>query len=441
MTVDIAGRDLLEHGDVPSDDPRIVALELEAPVSAAAVFRNLNKIKPLIRADAAQSDLIGRTTPLVGRAMRDAGLFQMSWMKARGGIEMSVPDQLEVITQVARIDGGAGWTVSILNASGYYASFLEDEAYAMIYPDGPDTPTAFSGFPPAKAVEVEGGYYLEKGRWDWGSGGYHADRFLGGAKVWDKDGNPVLDSDGDHLWLGIWLPTDKVTQAHDWNPLGLRASGSSGYYLTEPVVVPREHTFDYHHPARNYGFVLMGVAVGLAQHMIDLAVEALRKKSIPDGPGGGQYDRTRLSEAMMTLDLLVFGLRGMAEHLQNVAEARPPRTLTPDEGITMAGVGPAVRDVLIKLRDTLQDIYGSSFTKPGNEFGRVLRDIYVAFAHLQFKWSDATERKSTRADRLITGQTTIGTVLDAGWPTDYVGAQGVRSHNPISRDSEQTSNG
>lgn len=433
MTADIASRDHLEHGDVPSDDPRIVALGLEAPDSAAAVFRNLDKIKPLIRADAPQSDLIGRTTPLVGRAMRDAGLFRMSWVKSRGGLEMSVPDQLEVVTQVARIDGGAGWTVSILNASGHYASFLDDEPYAAIYPDGPDTPTAFSGFPPAKAIEVEGGYYLEKGRWDWGSGGYHADRFLGGARVWDKDGNPVLDPRGDHLWLGLWLPPDKVAQAHDWDPLGMRASGSSGYYLTAPVVVPREYSFDYGNPARNYGLTLMGVAAGLAQHMIDLVVDALRKKSTPDGPGGGQYDRTRLSEAMMTLDLLVFGLRGMAEHLQKVAETRPPGTLTADERITMAGVGPAVRDVLIKLRDTLQDIYGSSFTKPGNEFGRVLRDIYVAFAHAQFKWSDATERKSTRADRLITGQTTIGTVLDAGWPTDYVDAQGAPAENPISQ--------
>lgn len=417
MTVDTAAETRVPHGDVPADDPRILALGLEEPASTAAVFRNLERIKPLLREQAPEGDTIGRTTPLAGRAMRSSGLFRLAFPKSRGGLQASIADQLEIVTQVARIDGGTGWTVAILNASGWYGSFLDDESYAEIYPGGVDTPTAFSGWPAAKAVEDGDHFRIEKGRWNWGSGGYHVERWLGGAKVYDAEGNPVLDDKGRHKYLGIWLPHEKVRRADNWNPLGVRGSGSSSYYLTEPVRVPQRWSFDYYDMTRPYAFPLMGVPVGLVQHMLDLTVDGLRTRGRGGAPVGAR-DRAVLSEVLSDLDLLVFGLRGIARFADDVRAERRSGLLTDDECEWMDTIGYPVRAIMTKARELTQDIYGSGYVDAGSEFARILRDSHVAMAHAQFRYSDSQHPRGSRVDRMIESPQAGTSIWDAGWPLD-----------------------
>jgi alkylation response protein AidB-like acyl-CoA dehydrogenase len=417
MTAELVNDVRVERGDVPADDPRIVSLGLEDPKTVEALFRNLDRIKPLLKGEAAASDQMGRTTPLAGGALRAAGLFRMAVPASRGGLDASLPDQLEAVTQVARIDGGIGWTVAILNASGWYASFLDDESYADLYPSI-DVPTSFSGFPPAKAVEVDDDKYLiEEGRWNWGSGGYHAERWLGGAKVYDRDGNPVLDENGEQKYLGIWLPADKVRQADNWNPLGVRASGSSSYYLTEPITVPRRWSINYMDDSRPYQFPLMGVMAGMAQHLVDLTVEQLRTRKKFGAPVGPR-DREVLAETMASVDMLVFGLRGVAEYLEKVRRERLSGRLTEDEILWVNSIGMPTRTLLAHVRDVTQDIFGSGLVNDGSEFGRILRDIFVAFSHVQMRVSDSSEPKGSRVDRLLDDPSAIVAAYDESWPLD-----------------------
>lgn len=413
------GAEPVTHGDVPADDPRIVALDLEEPLSTEAVFRNLEKIKPLLRAEAPESDHIGRATPLAGRALRAAGLFLWGFPKEQGGIDASYADRLEAVTQLARIDVGMAWITSWLTAHGDMTSRLDDAAFAELYPSL-DLPTVFSATPPARAVELaDGSYHIEQARWRLGSGGYHSDRWLASALVWDTSDEPVIcDITGEHKLVGLWLPVDKVRQDHDWDPLGVRSSGSASYHLTEPVDVPSRFSFNIGAERRPYFFQFMGVMVGAAQHLVDLTLEALRTKSAK-GATIGSHDRAELTRAMASLDMLVFGLRGYAEYIDRIRSERDSRSPTPGESAWIESVGMPVRETVLGLRDVTIDIYGTGYVDSASEFGRVLRDIQVACAHWWFRQSDTQEDRGKRVSMMLQDSSVVP-IWDSGWPVELV---------------------
>ena len=400
------------RGDAPADDPRIVALGLEAPTSTEAVFRNLEKIKPLLRAEAAESDRMARTTPLAGRALRSAGLFLWCFPAERGGLDASHADRLEAASQVARIDAGMAWTMVILSSHGDCVAYLDDEACAYLYPTA-DVPTVYSAVPFARAIEIAGDKYLiEPARWRLGSGGYHAERWIGGAKVWDAAGNPVLDEEtGWQKVIGAWLPEDKVRQIDDWDPLGVRSSGSSSYELIEAVEIPRQHTYNDTRDLRPFRFPFFGIAMGIAQHLIDLTVETL---SGPRTEPVDAYAASVLGDALASLDMLVLGLRGYASYIDEAREARTSRALTVDESNWVHSAGVPVRDLLLKIRGISTDLSGTRYVPAGSEFARALRDIDVILAHVLFRLT-ITPGKRERVSGVLTGSTSSG-VWDSPWP-------------------------
>ncbi|WP_340541100.1 hypothetical protein [Nocardioides sp. GXZ039] len=384
-----------DEESVAPDDPRILALGIEPPRSVAAVFRNFDRIKDLLRAEAAEGDRLARVTPLAGRAMRSSGFFQLTYPKARGGLETSFQDHLELVMQVSRIDAGTGWTVAILNASGHHSSRLSDEAYAELYPSV-DTPVTNSWFPPAKVTRVEGGYEIKEGRWDWGSGGYQADMFSGGALVFEPDGSPSIDEEGRQRLVSLWFPRDKTEQAHNWDPMGLRASGSSSYYITEPLFIPERYTMSRYAPDRpddppmykhlsNTYYPILGVAAGIAQHMIDLTVDAVRAKL--RGGKLGEETHTALSDAMGECDMMVMGLRHWAQEGQRLIET-PDNLMSPAQVESMLTMGIRAQQATGRVLDLLLDVHGSAFIQPGSEMGRAIRDYYTMRAHSQFKHSN-----------------------------------------------------
>jgi alkylation response protein AidB-like acyl-CoA dehydrogenase len=408
-----------------SDDVRIAGLGLREPTSAAAVFANVDAVMDLVAEEAPKSDEIARLTPLAGRALREAGVFRMTFPKEHGGLEMSVPDQLEIVARFGRVDAGTAWTVAILNASGHYAAHLSDEAYAELYPTV-DTTTALSFYPPAKAVQVDGGYLLAEGRWDWGSGGYQADLFCGGAKVYDAEGNRVLREDGKHKYLGVWLPRGKVRQADNWvDTTGMRASGSSSYYITEETFVPAHHAIDYYEPPRpnvsplhkhlEVGFFpLMGVATGMAQHIVDLTLEAVRKRAAREDGRVSSQIRTALGDAMAEVDMIVSGTRGFADRMQAVIEDGD-RVMPPEQVERAMAFGLPVRNAVTRVVDICLDIYGSGYIKRGTEMERILRDVHVARAHPQFKHSTVRDDRGDRVSIAVDSRSALSSPLDEPW--------------------------
>ncbi|MFE3177098.1 acyl-CoA dehydrogenase family protein [Amycolatopsis sp. NPDC059090] len=375
--------------------------EWQAPLSSAAVRANAVALGPLVRAEADRCESEARLSGALTRAFRDAGLFQMGFPASRGGLEMPLADQLAVVTEIARHDAGAGWNVAVLNASGYYAGRLGQAAYDELYPTR-DLPTGGSFHPPGRAEIVDGGY-LVSGRWDWGSGTPTAERIVGGCLVY-REGEPVRRADGRQILLGVWLPRAAVRHAGNWQALGIRGSGSGSYEIAEPVFVPEKHVFDREAPPdpdadplnKHVGllfFPLTGVCLGLARHVVELTLDAVRTRCRGKVSTLDTATKQQLGQAAAETDLVYRGIEEVARRADE-AIFTPGRVLDPVEEARLRVANSQAGETLRRVLDLCVDLYGSRYIYQSDPLERVIRDAWGALAHFgakKFHWAGYAE--------------------------------------------------
>ena len=363
-----------------------LGVTLAEPVTAAAIQRNAEAILPVIEEEADAIEAGGRLTDRAARAMRAAGVFQMGFPARRGGVEMTLREQVDVVARIADVDASAAWNVGVLNATGYYAGRLGDEAYAELYPSR-DLPTSGSFHPRGRAVVTDGGY-LVSGNWDWGSGSYTADYVVGGCLVFDERGEAVLEGDGKQRHLGIWLPREAIVPADNWQTLGLRGSGSTSYSITTPAFVPGHHSFDreakYNPGADPLNksvliafFGLTGVVLGVARHAVRLVGDTLRAR------GAGALDaatKQALGEAMGEVDFTFAGVRDVAERTDEIIFSTD-RELTPVHEARMTAANAMAGATLRRVLPLCMEIVSARYILDVHPLQRVLRDGWGALAH------------------------------------------------------------
>src|SRR5262249_27225461 len=152
-----------------------------------------------------------------------AGCFRVMFSKARGGPEMSLPMQLELVEILAHADPAAAWCVKIGSDSGLFAAWLSDRAAHELYPDI-DLVTPGQAPPNGRAIGVDGGYRVT-GRWGFGSGCTHADVMMGGCVV--ENGTPGLG--GAPQVVHVLAPASGWQIEDTWFSTGLAGSGSHHY--------------------------------------------------------------------------------------------------------------------------------------------------------------------------------------------------------------------
>lgn len=363
---------------------------LREPVDAAAILANVEAILPILAEEAAESSAIGHLTDRANAAILAAGVYRAGFPSRAGGPEMSLTDQTKMVELVATVDGGLSWNVAILAATGFYASRLSDGAYAELYPHM-DLPTAGSFHPRGRADRVEGGYRVT-GSWKFGSGIHSARYVVGGAGVFEN-GEPVLKDDGSQLILGVWLDTDDVEIEDDWHVIGLAASGSSGYRISDHFV-PETHSFDRYFEPDPFAdplnkivdlpfYSMAGIAVGLSQHAVDLAAGALRGKAAPSDRELGL-----LGEA----ESLVRAIRAVVyEGVRRIDEAIFAEGELPTPTVMARGDAPIATDLARRAVDICAELVGSRLIFQAFPMERVVRDLIGLTAHVstwRSRWTD-----------------------------------------------------
>jgi alkylation response protein AidB-like acyl-CoA dehydrogenase len=361
-----------------------------SPDSAAAIIANSRALAPLLRAAGDEIDEARRLPAGIARLMRDAGFFSMAYPARRGGLEMTLAQQVEVVARIARADASAGWNVGVLNATGFYAGRLGDDAYAELYPDF-DRPTAGSFHPRGRADRVEGGYEVS-GQWDWGSGSYTADHVLGGCFAFEN-GEPIMGESGKQLVLGVWLPRESIVAAHNWQTLGVRGSGSTSYSIPVPVFVPERYTFDREAPTDQQNdplnksvhiafFGLAGVPLGIAQHAADLAAEAVRSKV---GPGGAfavdTATRFALGQIIAEVDYVYAGVLDIARSTDALLFSEDA-TISEAQLARMVAAQAAATNAMKRVVAMAVELVSARFLFDDHPMQRVIRDSYGATAHV-----------------------------------------------------------
>ncbi len=376
-------------------DDRYDELALVEPIDSAAVLANARALLPLVERESAAAEQAGHLTPILNDAFRRAGLFEMAFPARHGGPELTLEAQTRVVACIAAKDAGIAWNVAVLAATGFYAARLGNDAYAELYPTR-DLPTCGSFWPRGRADKADGGYLVE-GTWDWGSGIYSADRIVGGCAVFE-DGTPVIGPNGRQLVMGMWLPTEAIQLADNWHALGLRASGSTSYAVPPGTFVPDNHCFDRYaapdlssDPLNRHVelvfFSLVGVTLGMAEHVFDACVAALLERM------GGSSSQSLDSSIRRGLGEVAATVDAMRSHVYAVARATDEaifddkRALTPTELARHRSTLAMAATLMRRVLEVATDLVGSRFVFAGHPVEKIIRDANTAFAHISSKRS------------------------------------------------------
>jgi alkylation response protein AidB-like acyl-CoA dehydrogenase len=204
-------------------------------MDAKEIFANVSALRPAISGRSQEIEQLRRLPDDLVAELKAAGVFRMARSRARGGPQMSLPEQMRVIEELAYADSSVGWCVKIGADSGLIAEYLPEEASRELLP-GPDMITAGQFTAGRGRLDrAEGGFVLN-GRFPFGSISNHADVIMSGAVV-HEDGEPVLGPNGVPETRLAFARADQYVIEDTWRVHGLRGTGSN-HYRAEDLFIP-----------------------------------------------------------------------------------------------------------------------------------------------------------------------------------------------------------
>jgi hypothetical protein len=131
------------------------------PLNKTSTLEFLAKVEelaPLIEASADESERSRRLAMPVVEAMSRAGLSRLWVPRSLGGAEADIAAVVQVVEAVSKIDGAAGWCLTIAGNTSLPAEYLPSRSARDIFASDPLLVTAGSWAPFGQVVAVEGGY-------------------------------------------------------------------------------------------------------------------------------------------------------------------------------------------------------------------------------------------------------------------------------------------
>lgn len=190
--------------------------------------------------EAAANEALGRLNEATLQALQDGGFMRMWIPRCFGGLELPPVEALEVIEALCYADGSTGWVhMAAQVAMGSASAYLEPGAATEIF--GQRLPIIAGQGAANGRAEVDGKGFRLTGRWFYGSGLLHGEYVHTGGVV-HENGAPRMMPGTNAPDVRIFIvPIRHVQLLGNWDVMGLRATGSVDYAITD-VFVPEEYT-------------------------------------------------------------------------------------------------------------------------------------------------------------------------------------------------------
>lgn len=253
----------------------------------AAILDQVRALGPTLRERALEAERVGRHSDETIADLDATGAFNIANPAEYGGDELSVRQQLDVVSEVSKWDGSAGWTVWVDASTNWIPAGMGPRVVEEVY--GPEwvgpRVAGSSHFPASKgrAKRVEGGWIISGGPWTFGSDALWAPYTNLGC---------IADEGEGRCLVGAQVPREELVFIDDWQVAGMCATGSvSMKVLGDELFVPEHRVVDFRDvvgasiesglkgalwkvPSLGWAFSLMaGMSIGIAQGALERFLE------------------------------------------------------------------------------------------------------------------------------------------------------------------------
>ena len=353
----------------------------------------VRQLGPTITAHAAESERLGQLAPATVDAFHDSRLFRVLLPKELNGFGLTIPEQNEVIEEVASFDGAAGWNFAIGSGGPAIAGFLTRDAFEEIFSD-PRALVAGSFSPMGNnAVRCDGGYRFT-GKSTFASGSAQA-TWLTANGVELIDGAPQIENGIPRFKAGL-MPIKQAKILNTWSVSGLCGTGSNDV-VYEDVFIAEKFAFDFPNPKSSWltgalariplmvqlGGALASVSLGIARHAIE-ALKELAISKVPLGTFASLRERPvaqlQLGEAEGTLQAARAYLHHSINEVWRRGEAGEPFDLAALAAARLATV--TAGKLAARAVDLVYDAAGISAMQTALPIERCWRDVHAVTQHV-----------------------------------------------------------
>jgi indole-3-acetate monooxygenase len=318
-------------------------------------------------------------------------IYEQEWLrlfipKRYRGLEMDLPQALQILEALAYADGSLGWTVNLGAGANLFAAYIRPSMSEQIFTDKRAC-IAGSGAMGGSATPEENGYRV-RGHWKYGSGSSHATAFTANCKL--PHNGKASDLPGFHSF--VFFP-DEVQVKDTWDSYGLQATASHDFAVEEQWL-PEERTFSLLKPSPYedgplYRFPFMQFAeittclqlTGMAMHFLDEARSLLMQKR--DMAGESLKDNMKVQDMLAQSEAGLESARAWLYVLVQEAWQQSVSGNLPSDGV-LRKTSLAVKHAAQAARESAEKIYpltGMTVLSTETELNRCWRDLHTASQH------------------------------------------------------------
>ena len=358
------------------------------------ILARIDAIKDLIGAGAGEAERLRHPVDEVWSAIRKTGMFYLYVPRKFGGLEVNdFQAFIDIVLPIAEQCTSTAWCAAFSIHHQWVLNQFPEKFQAEMWNKLPYYTSAGSGFPPGKAVKVEGGYRIT-GHWKWGSGIVHAE--------WVNSIVLAESDDGEKLPYFAYVPIEQVTVLDTWYVDGMCGTGSHDYQINN-VFVPDHRILNFnllskgqlHHENPFYRIpgapVLALVAAVPALGAARAAVKRFRERVATGSPGGTPSDNALfhacLGRAEMEVTTAESVIRDATDQLQTIGGRA--KYMSAEDRIRVRTMLAYSVDLCRSAARSINDHGGSSAHYLSSPAQRYLRDITVIATHAIFDTSSA----------------------------------------------------
>jgi alkylation response protein AidB-like acyl-CoA dehydrogenase len=336
-----------------------------------------------------EAEQLGQLHPLQLAEIYKYRWFQLFVPGIYGGVELSLPEGIQILEGLAWADGSTAWVVTLCSGAGWFSGFLSPGMAKTIFSD-PKVCLAGSGQPSGTAIVTKDGYTIS-GHWDYASGAPHATAFTANCLIQDP-GAVQQDEKGNQEISAFVFLKEEVRLLQNWRTIGMVATASDSFEVRNLLArEERRFIIDPAHaifrtPLYLYPFLQLAEATlainssGMAMRFLDLSKELLSAKNKTEG------DRNLWLLANEQLEQAYSKMNQLRQSFYTSLHASWESCLLQQEVLQTLckEVSKASRRLAAGARQLVDELYpfcGMVAANPTTQINRVWRNLHTASQH------------------------------------------------------------